>query len=190
MEALDNLLTYIYPHTTMIATLCAMIVGVIVAALASEFYARKTHLPATAASDFAGCVFMKLKQIELFPENQVSDLQIITYVNGMEFHYPSSDKSKWISSAQKMSDVIIELPNAELYRIHLAVHFRSGETLEGGPATVRRAMLQPPLPAEPSSLPVSANKVIYSEKYKLYYLEDGLRNISVKAIIPYEIYIR
>lgn len=191
MEVLDNLLSFISPYSTQIATLCAMAVGILIAALASEFYARKTQLPATSTRDFDGSVFMKLQQIQLFSIGEPLDLQITTYINGMEFHYPSSDKSKWISTAQKMSDITIELPDAELYRIHLAVHLRSGETLEGSPATVRRAMLQPPPAlAEPSSLPASQDKVIFSEEYKLYYLEDGLRNISIKAMIPYEIYIQ
>lgn len=188
MEALDNLLSFIYPHSTQIATLCAMAVGIIIAALASEFYARKT-LPSASVRDFGGSVFIKLKQIQLFSGNDAQELQISTHINGMQFHYPSSDKNKWITAAQKMGEVIIELPNAELYRIHLTVHFRSGETLEGGPVTVRRAMLQPP-EADSSSAPASQDKIIFSEEYKLYYLEDGLRNISVKAMIPYEIYIQ
>lgn len=186
MEALDNLLSLIYPYSTQIGTLCAMAVGIIIAALASEFYARKT-LPTASTREFYGSVFMKLKQVQLIAENDAQELQIITHINGMQFHYPSSDKSKWITAAQKMGEVVIELPNAELYRIHLAVHFRSGETLEGSPVTVRRAMLQP---AETNSPAETQDKIIVNEEYKLYYLEDGLRNISVKAVIPYEIYIR
>lgn len=167
-----------------------MAVGIIIAALASEFYLRKTHLPQTNGGGFEGSVFMKLKQIQLLSDNNAQDLQITTYVNGMEFHYPSSDRKKWLSATQKMGDITIELPNAELYRIHLAVHFRAGETLEGGPTTVNRARLQTALPAKRSPLQANQDKVLLAEDYKLYFLEDGLRNIKVKAMIPYEIYIQ
>lgn len=121
---------------------------------------------------------MKLKDIQLLPANPELDLQIIAHVNGMEFHYPSIDKSKWISMTHNTSAATIELPDAELYRIHLAVHCRSGETLEGGPAVVRRALLQAPA------------KPYFNEEYKLYLLENGLRDTSLKAVIPYEFYIQ
>lgn len=190
MEVLDNLLSSISPYSTQIGTLCAMAVGIIIAALASEFYARKT--PTTNARDVDGSVFLTLQHIQLYPANQTLDLQIITYINGMEFHYPSGDKRKWVSTGQKISDMRIELPDAELYRIHLAVHLRSGETLEGSPVTVRRAMLQdlPPAAVVPSAPLLHKYKVVLAEEYKLYSLEEGLRNISVKAIIPYQIYLK
>lgn len=185
MEALDYLLTLIYAQPALSATLCVIAVGIITLALTAELRAHRTYLPVVQRQDPKACVFMKLQAIHLLPENRAVDLQLIAYINGMEFHYPSSDKTKWLSSAQATSEIIVELPDAEFYRIHLALHLRSGETLEGGPSVVRRALLQLP-PSTTGAMPVSR----VSEEYKLYLLEDGLRDTNIKALIPYECYLQ
>ena len=186
MEIL-NLFINTYPIAAAIFGIVA--IGIIVAIVKAEFSARKKNLPMPITNDTDGCVFMKLKDIQLFPENPAMELQIITYVNGMEFHYPSKDKSKWISMEQSMGEIMIELPNAELYRIHLAVHLRTGQTLEGGPAIVRKELLQPP-PQTPATSPTTLRNIRVTEDYKLYLLEDGLRDTTIQAMIPYELYVQ
>ena len=172
-----------------VATGIALLVAVIVI-IKSELFARKLHIPAIHGDEFEGCVFMRLKAIQLLPENPEASIHIIVYVNGMEFHYPSADKSKWISMQQAMSEVIIELPNADLYRVHLAVHVNSGQTYEGGPEVVRRASLRAPISEAQSSLPIPNNYARVVKSYPLYLLEDGLRDTTVKAVIPYEFYLQ
>lgn len=186
MEILNS---FINTYPIAAAILGVVVIGIIGAIIKIELSAHKKNPPMPITTDIDGCVFMKLKNIQLFPENPAMDLQIITYVNGMEFHYPSKDKSKWISMEQSMGEIMIELPNAELYRIHLAVHLRTGQTLEGGPAVVRKELLQPPpqiLGASPTTLPSTR----FTEDYKLYLLEDGLRDTTVQAMIPYELYVQ
>ena len=184
MDILNKIIKLIGTYPLLATTLSLATLGIIAVAVKSKHPVTNPPLP--TPSDGVGSVFMKLKAIQLLPENPEMEVQLIAFVNGMEFHYPSADKSKWISMANNMSEVTIELPNAELYRVHLAIHFRSGETLEGGPTMVRRALLQAPGPAIPGTMPVSSLK----QDYPLYLLEDGLRDTSIKAIIPYEFYIR
>lgn len=185
MEIVDSFINN-HPIATIILAMAA--IGIITSLIKSQLFANKANLPVPITTETEGCVFMKLKEMQVFPETPEMDFQIISYVNGMEFHYPSKDKSKWISKEQNIGDILIELPNAELYRVHLTVHLRSGQTLEGGPTTVRKELLLPP--QGPSDLFTQNRSTHFSENYKLYLLEDGSRDISVKAIIPYEFYIQ
>ena len=147
--------------------------------------------------------FLKLIQVQLFPEDPAAEINIIIYVNGVAFYYPSETDIKWIPVISNMNEKIIELPCAEMYYIRFEINFSSEKKLEGGPALARGALAKAKAEAEAEAkakakkdTQKTANHAVHAyptvplvADYKLYLLQDGSRDTSVKANISYEIYI-
>lgn len=130
-------------------------------------------------------VFMKIKAIQLFPDDPEAEVQVICYVNGIEFIHPSVGGVNWMRVGPSMSEKIISLPKAASYDIRFEMRFRSDKKLSGGTKSVQ--IEQGPQQAT-SQMVTPVTALPFSEEYSLYLVNDGSRAASVKAIIPYEIY--
>lgn len=132
--------------------------------------------------------FMKLKQIQLFPDDPSAEINVVVYVNGVAFFHPSETEIKWMPVIANMHEKIIELPHAEMYYIRFEINFSSEKKLEGGPALIRGGLVKKDGKKATDQALATYPAIPLVADYKLYLLQDGSRDTSVKATISYEIY--
>lgn len=132
--------------------------------------------------------FLKLKQIQLFPEDPSAEINVVIYVNGVAFFHPSETDTKWMPVSSNANEKTITLPCAEMYYIRFEINFSSERKLEGGPALARGASVKNDTKNTTDHAAHTYPTVPLVADYKLYFLQDGSRDTSVKANISYEIY--
>lgn len=133
-------------------------------------------------------IFMKLKAIRLLPDDPSEEVQVVAYVNGTEYFYPARESDNWLSVTSDMSEHTIELLAADMFYIRFELNFKSDKKLEGGPSIVRGLISTNDTQKAQRSMPMAIPNLPFSSEYKLYLLSDGSRDLSLKAVIPYEIY--
>ena len=183
MEILDNFLTtkYLIFVVLFISVATVLVVVCIRAVKRASSLALKNieKKPPT---------FMKLKEIQLFPTDASAEVQVVVYVNGVKFIHPAVENTPWIAMDSNLSEKIFELPCAEIYYIRFELNFSSEKKLEGGPALIRSASLKKDTKKATGQEAATYPTIPLVADYKLYFLQDGSRDTSVKAIISYEIY--
>lgn len=132
--------------------------------------------------------FMKLKGIQLFPDDPAAEINVVAYVNGVAYFHPSESEIKWMPVISNMNEKIIKLPCAEMYYIRFEINFSSEKKLEGGPALFRGTLVEKDAVKVESQTQPTYPTIPFIADYKLYLLQDGSRDTSVKANISYEIY--
>jgi predicted secreted protein len=133
-------------------------------------------------------VKMKLKPIQLLANEAFTEVQVIVYVNGVEFFIPPTQNETWLRIDEEMQEEVIELPKADIYHIRFELHFRTGRKLEGGPVLARGVSTRSTTQKTTGKTPFRLLTLPIKDEYSLYFLDDGSRDMSVKAVIPYEIY--
>jgi hypothetical protein len=133
-------------------------------------------------------VNMKLKSIQLFSNEVFTEVQVIVYVNGVEFFVPPTASETWLRIEADMKEEVIELPKADMYHIRFELNFRTGRKLEGGPVLARGISTRSSNQKTTGKTPFRLLTLPITDEYNLYFLDDGSRDMSVKAVIPYEIY--
>jgi hypothetical protein len=189
---LDNIvkLIAVFPGwATLLIFVCFSILVALLAILARARAAKK--LLRSSQNDILekSRTFMKLKQIQLFPDDPSAEVNVIVYVNGVAFHHPSETEIKWMPVIANMNEKIIELPRAEMYYIRFEINFSSEKKLEGGPALVRGGLAKKDGKKTTDQTLATYPAIPLVADYKLYLLQDGSRDTSVKATISYEIYV-
>ncbi len=197
-----------YPGWITLLLFCSLSVFVVLMALSIRKRAALARGSSIAAVSNIKA-FMKIKHVKLIPDESSAKINVVVSVNGLNFVHPSevaeqkmdaleSDLSvteadggeiQWMPLSLGVPEKIILLPSAEMYYIRFEINFSSGKKLEGGPALVRSELVKndskkvasPSLATYPT-MPLVA-------EYKLYFLQDGSRDTSVKALISYEIYL-
>ncbi len=191
MAMLDNIvkLITVYPNwATFLMFVCFSILAALLVLVVRARAAKK--LACEVQNDIAqqSHVFMKLKPIQLFPDDPAAEINVVVSVNGIEFVYPSATEMQWMPASSSMDEKIIAFPCAEMYYIRFEINFSSEKKLEGGPLLVRGAALKKDVKKD-ASQSVTFPVLPLVDEYKLYLLQDGSRDTSVKAVISYEIYV-
>jgi hypothetical protein len=192
VETLDTAVRLFSAYTTQTQILVVLLFGAALGAPALLYLGRLKRLtddPLLHDSELDGrVVSMKLKPVRLMSEEVLPEVQVVIYVNGIEFFIPPSHNETWLRVETDMQDQIIPLPKADMYHIRFELNFRSGKKFEGGPLLVRGI-------AARSTAQKTSGKTLFrlltlpiADEYNLYFLDDGSRDTSVKAVIPYEIY--
>ncbi len=188
---LDNIVKLIAVSpgwATLLVLFCFSVLIALLAMLARARAAKKV-MDSTQNDIFKKShTFMKLKQIQLFPEDSSAEINVVVYVNGVAFTHPSETEIKWMPVISNMNEKTIELPCAEMYYIRFEINFSSDKKLEGGPALVRGALVNKDAKKGTDQAPATYPTIPLVADYKLYFLQDGSRDTSVKANISYEIY--
>jgi hypothetical protein len=190
MAMLDNIVKHITVSpgwTTFLMFVCFSALIALLVFVARARAAKK--LACDMQNDIAtqSHVFMKLKPIQLFPDDPAAEINVVVSVNGIEFVHPSAIEMQWMPVSSSMEEKIIALPCAEMYYIRFEINFSSEKKLEGGPLLVRGAALKKDVKKD-ANQSVTFPVLPLVDQYKLYLLQDGSRDTSVKAVIPYEIY--
>lgn len=117
---------------------------------------------------------MRIKPIQLFPDDPSAEVQLIVDVNGTKFRHPSVGGIEWMQVGPGMSEKVIELPTAPNYAIRFEMQFRNVQGNKGTLQTAQRIDHIIDLPA--------------SNKYELYQVQGVTRLASVSAEVRYEVY--
>ncbi len=185
METMDSLLKFIGSYPAWAKSLILVGIGISIVTLVfapREGILQPTKPSALTATGQDERVFMKLKAIQLFPDDPSAEVQVVAYVNGTEYVHPSVGGVKWMKVGPDMSEKVIELPKAAQYTIRFEMNFRSEKKLKGATNSVQVKQ------KASSQWLTPVIRLPFSEEYKLYLVKDESRAASVKAVIPYEIY--
>jgi hypothetical protein len=188
----NSLFKYFGADATLIQSLVLLGSGFLLAILVLIYRARRTQIsddPLLSDSLLdKRSVNMKLKPIQLLSDDGFTEVQVIVYVNGAEFLIPPTESEHWLRVEADMKEEVIELPKADIYHIRFELNFRTGRKLEGGPVLARGISTRSASQKTTGKTPFRLLTLPIMDEYNLYFLDDGSRDMSVKAVIPYEIY--
>ncbi len=127
--------------------------------------------PTTSKDSSTASAFLTISSVKLFPANPNAEVQIIAYVNGSKFQYPSIAGITWLKVGPGMSPQIIEIPTAERYETRFELNLKL-------PDGIKRLVSQTVLPI--SELPFTAD-------YKLHPVAGETREAAVGAVVSFSL---
>ena len=168
MDTFKSLLDFLnsYPLWAKLFTFLGLLVtvGVLI-------FAPRINKSAESGSDQSSGTFLTVKGIELFPESPDAEIQVVIFVNGTKYQYPSLAGVKWLKTGRTMSPGTFKVPNDQIYEVRFEATLRNFEATYLASQRV-----------------VRISKLPYSNEYDLYKVnEEMTRSAYVSATVHYSI---